>query len=77
MINELKVFYIGEKGLMTFCNKKTVFQHFTTSFRFFPWLHTITIKPWQVDRVRNELKIREYDDIFEEYAKIIKEMKVV
>lgn len=27
MINELKVFYIGEKGLMTFCNKKTVFQH--------------------------------------------------
>ena len=58
-------------------HKETVFQHFTTSFRFFPWLHTITIKPWQVDRVRNELKIREYDDIFEEYAKIIQEMKVV
>lgn len=58
-------------------HKQTVFQHFTTSFRFFPWLHTITIKPWQVDRVRNELKIREYDDIFEEYATIIQEMKVV
>ena len=27
MINELKVFYKGDKGLMTFCNKKTVFQH--------------------------------------------------
>ena len=27
MINELKVFYKGEKGLMTFNNKKTVFQH--------------------------------------------------
>ena len=27
MINELKVFYAGEKGLMTFNNKKTVFQH--------------------------------------------------
>lgn len=27
MINELKVFYKGEKGLMTFDNKKTIFQH--------------------------------------------------
>lgn len=27
MINELKVFYKGEKGLVTFNNKKTVFQH--------------------------------------------------
>ncbi len=27
MINELKVFYVGDKGLMTFSNKKTIFQH--------------------------------------------------
>ena len=27
MINELKVFYAGDKGLMTFSNKKTIFQH--------------------------------------------------
>lgn len=27
MINELKVFYKGDKGLMTFSNKKTIFQH--------------------------------------------------
>lgn len=27
MINELKVFYESEKGLMTFDNKKTIFQH--------------------------------------------------
>lgn len=27
MINELKVFYAGEKGIMTFSNKKTIFQH--------------------------------------------------
>lgn len=27
MINELKVFYAGEKGIMTFANKKTIFQH--------------------------------------------------
>lgn len=52
-------------------HKNTVFQHFTTSFRFFPWFHTLTIKPWQIDRVHEELKITEYDDIFEEYKKII------
>lgn len=57
--------------------KDTVFQHFTTSFRFFPWLHTLTIKPWQIERVHNELKIKEYDDILEEYTIIIKNMELV
>lgn len=51
-------------------HKDTVFQHFTTSFRFIPWFHTLTIKPWQIDRVHEELKITEYDDIFEEYINI-------
>lgn len=58
-------------------HKDTVFQHFTTSFRFFPWFHTITIKPWQIDRVHEELKITEYDDIFDEYINIIENMKIV
>lgn len=54
----------------------TVFQHFTTSFRFFPWLHTLTVKPWQVDKVHEELKIFEYDDILEEYLHTIKNIKI-
>lgn len=58
-------------------HKDTVFQHFTTSFRFFPWFHTLTIKPWDIDRVRRELKINEYDDIFEEYEIIKQNMKLV
>ena len=58
-------------------HKNTVFQHFTTSFRFFPWLHTLTIKPWQIDRVHEELKIEEYDDILEEYSIMIEDMKLV
>lgn len=48
----------------------TVFQHFTTSFRMFPWVHTLTVKPWEVDKVHNELKIHEYDDILNEYQSI-------
>ena len=58
-------------------HQDTVFQHFTTSFRFFPWLHTLTIKPWQIERVQNELKIKEYDDIFEQYTTIIKNRDLV
>ncbi len=58
-------------------HKDTVFQHFTTSFRFFPWFHALTIKPWHIDRVHNELKIKEYDDIFEEYELLVREMKLI
>ncbi|KRL93385.1 glycosyltransferase family 8 protein [Levilactobacillus hammesii] len=49
----------------------TVFQHFTTSFRLFPWLHTLTVKPWQVEDVHRKLKLHEYDDILTDYQKLI------
>lgn len=56
-------------------HKDTVLQHFTTSFRFFPWFHALTIKPWNIDRVHKELKIRDYDSIFEEYTNVIQTLK--
>lgn len=45
----------------------TVFQHFTTKFRFWPWVHTVTVKPWQIDKMHSVLGIYEYDDILNEY----------
>lgn len=48
-------------------HRSTVLQHFTTSFRFFPWLHSVTVKPWQVDAVHEVLGIHEYDDILKAY----------
>ena len=45
----------------------TVMQHFTTSFRFFPWFHSLTVKPWQIERVHEILKIFEYDNLFTQY----------
>ena len=45
----------------------TVFQHFTTSFRFFPWIRTVTVKPWQLDRMHDVLKLHEYDNLLEAY----------
>lgn len=48
-------------------HKNTVMQHFTTSFRFFPWFHSLTVKPWQTERVHEILKIFEYDNLFAQY----------
>ena len=58
-------------------HKDTILQHFTTSFRFFPWFHSLTVKPWQVDKMHEVLKNFEYDDILNEYMKINKNIKLV
>lgn len=50
--------------------KNTVFQHFTTSFRFFPWFHTVTVKPWNIEGMHRTLKLHEYDDILEQYLQL-------
>ncbi len=47
----------------------TVFKHFTTFFKFFPYIHTVTVKPWQYDKLHNQLKIFEFDDIISNYEK--------
>ncbi|MCC8131870.1 MAG: hypothetical protein LUC38_01500 [Oscillospiraceae bacterium] len=46
----------------------TVMQHFTTSFRFFPYIRTVTVKPWDIDRLHEVLKLHEYDDLLSEYT---------
>ncbi|MCD8347560.1 MAG: hypothetical protein LUD16_06335 [Lachnospiraceae bacterium] len=56
-------------------HEDTVFQHFTTSFRFFPWLHTLTVKPWQMEQVHEKLKLYEYDDILQEYTVVMAELR--
>lgn len=48
-------------------HKNTVIQHFTTSFRFFPWLHTLCVKPWQVDKMHSVLKLHAYDELLDAY----------
>ncbi|PIO84144.1 glycosyl transferase [Loigolactobacillus backii] len=56
-------------------HRKTVFQHFTTSFRLFPWIHTLKVKPWEVDKVHDKLGLYEYDDILTEYRHLMPKMK--
>lgn len=47
----------------------TVFKHFTTFFKFFPYIRAVTIKPWNVEMLHNELKIFEFDNILDEYKR--------
>lgn len=47
----------------------TVFKHFTTFFRFFPYVRVVTVKPWHTEQLHKELKIFEFDDILEEYKR--------
>lgn len=46
----------------------TVFQHFTTSFRFFPYIRTVSVKPWQTERMHEILKLHEYDALLAEFT---------
>lgn len=55
--------------------KKTVFRHFTTTFKFIPKPHTQTIKPWNIEQLHKTLKIHEIDDILIEYKKVKEELK--
>ena len=47
----------------------TVFQHFSTRFRFFPYVRTVTVKPWDEQRVHTVLKLRDYDELYVRYWK--------
>lgn len=51
----------------------SVLQHFTTSFRFFPYIHTVTVKPWHIDKLHNVLGLYCYDELFEKYMQLKKE----
>ena len=48
----------------------TVIRHFSMTIKFFPYFHTLNIKPWHIDNIHNVYKINDFDDILEEYLKI-------
>lgn len=47
--------------------RDTVFRHFTTFFRFFPWFHAVSVKPWDIQGMHETLKTHEYDALFDRY----------
>ncbi len=49
-------------------HRDTVIKHFPKTIRFFPWFHTLNIKPWMIDRVHDTLHIHDYDRELEAFA---------
>lgn len=47
----------------------TVFQHFTTTFRVFPVIKTVSVKPWEIDKMHNVLGLHEYDELLDSYSR--------
>lgn len=48
----------------------TVLHHFSNNFKFWPYFRVQKVKPFEIDKIHNVLKITEYDDILEEYKKL-------
>ncbi|MDO5451848.1 MAG: glycosyltransferase [Candidatus Saccharibacteria bacterium] len=48
----------------------TVLHHFSNNFKFWPYFRVQKVKPYEIDKVHQVLKITEYDDILEEYNKL-------
>lgn len=48
----------------------TVLHHFSNNFKFLPYFRVQKVKPFEVEKIHQVLKITEYDDILEEYKKL-------
>ena len=48
----------------------TVLHHFSNNFIFLPYFRVQKVKPFEVEKIHQILKITEYDDILEEYKKL-------
>ena len=50
--------------------KDTVLHHFSNNFKFWPYFRVQKVKPFEIEKVHDVLKIHEYDDILSEYNKL-------
>ena len=57
-----------------FLHKHTVIRHFSKRLFYLPYPHTENIKQWHIDKVHQKFHYTQFDDIYEVYLKIIKEM---
>ena len=58
-----------------FLHKHTVIRHFSKRLFYLPYPHTENVKQWQVDRVHKIFRYHQFDDVLEEYQKLIEQYK--
>lgn len=52
----------------------TVLHHFSNNFKFWPVFHVQKVKPFEVKKIHEILKITEYDDLLDEFEGLVKKM---
>lgn len=55
-------------------HEDTILQHFTTTFRVFPWPRKVSVKPWQIESMHRVLGNHEYDGLYEAYQAAAKRL---
>lgn len=53
----------------------TVLHHFSNNFKFWPYFKVQKVKPFEVEKIHEILKIREYDDILGIFERLQGEMR--
>lgn len=51
-------------------DEDTVLHHFSNNFKFWPYFRVQKVKPFEIEKIHNVLKIYEYDDILEKYVSL-------
>ncbi|MBR5058536.1 MAG: hypothetical protein IKX04_08215 [Clostridiales bacterium] len=58
-----------------FLHKHTVVRHFSKRLFYLPYPHTENIKQWHIDKVHKTFRYHQFDDIYDEYRKILSDNK--
>ena len=57
-----------------FLHKHTVVRHFSRRLFYYPYPRSLNIKQWEIEKVHRVFRYHQFDDIYEEYLKIKKEL---
>ena len=55
-------------------DRETVLHHFSNNFKVWPYFRVQKVKPYEIEKVHEILKIHRYDDILEEYSRLRKKL---
>ncbi|MBP5185934.1 MAG: hypothetical protein J6040_02645 [Clostridiales bacterium] len=58
-----------------FLHKHTVVRHFSNRLFYLPYPHTENIKQWHIDKVHKTFRYHQFDDIYDEYRRILSDYK--
>ena len=91
MCSNKKMAFPDQSALNKFCKSKiylprkfneqgkikpdTIIHHFSKKIKWFPFFHTVNIKPWQIKEVQTKYKCHKYDDVYNEYLNIKNKIK--